>query len=178
MIKIAQLEAAVARGNASVTKQLKVLKMALEAKQKAFANAKADAENLRNMNNQLKEVRQTMREKVTFVQEEKTILKDDLRQLIVELDQAVYKREFNKYSKIFVQIMDKVKKNSEKQSAGMKTTQAGEHNYARRVDSESTASSSNVNNNNDNAPIIIMVNSKKRQSSDPDEGQNKVARNS
>ena len=180
LIKIAQLEAAVARGNASVTKhssveELKVLKMALEAKQKALANAKADVENLRNMNNQLKKVRQTMREKVNFVQEEKTILKDDLRKLIVELDQAESKREFKKYSNIFMQIMDKVKKNNEKQSAGLKTTQAGEHDYARRVDSEASASSSNVNNN---APIIMMVNSKKRQSSEPDDGQNKVARNS
>ena len=151
--------------------ELKVLKKALEEKQKALANAKIDAENLRNMNKQLKKVGQKMREKVNLVQEEKTILKDDLRKLIGELDQAVSSRyKFNKYGNIFMQIMDKVKKNSEKQSAVMKTTQAEEHDYARRVDSKPSASSSNVNNN---AP-----DSKKRQSSEPDEGQNKIARNS
>ena len=105
-----------------------------------------------------------MKAKVNFAEEENTIMKDDLRKLIVELDQAVSKREFNKYSNIFKQIMERVRKNSENQSGINK-----ERDYGRRFDSKS--SSSNVNNN---ANV-----SKKRQSSEPDNGgQNKFVRES
>jgi len=177
VIKIVQIEAAVdskgknkqGKGNATVTNQssveeLKVLKKDLEEKEKALENAKSDVEDLRNINNQLKKVRQSMRAKVNFAEEENIIMKDDLRKLIVELDQAVSKREFNKYSNIFKQIMERVRKNSENQSGINK-----ERDYGRRFDSKS--SSSNVNNN---ANV-----SKKRQSSEPDNGgQNKFVRES
>jgi len=178
VIKIVQLEAAVdsngkdkqGKGNATVTNQssfeeLKVvLKKDLEEKEKALENAKSDAEDLRHINNQLHKIRQSMRAKVNFAEEENTIMKDDLRKLIVELDQAVSKREFNKYSNIFKQIMERVRKNSENQSGINK-----ERDYGRRFDSKS--SSSNVNND---ANV-----SKKRQSSEPDNGgQNKTVRES
>jgi len=179
VIKIVRLEATLdskgkdkqGKGNANVSYQssveeLKVLKKDLEEKEKALKNAKSDAEDLRNINNQLKKVRQSMRAKVNFAEEENTILKDVLRKLIVELDQAVSKREFNRYSNIFKQIMERVRKNSENQSGSNK-----ECDYGRRFDSKS--SSSNVNNNN-NANV-----SKKRQSSEPDNGgQNKFVRES
>ena len=177
VIKIVQIEAAVdskgknkqGKGNAIVTNQssveeLKVLKKDLEEKEKALENAKSDVEDLRNINNQLKKVRQSMRAKVNFAEEENIIMKDDLRKLIVELDQAVSKREFNNYSNIFKQIMERVRKNSENQSGINK-----ERDYGRRFDSKS--SSSNVNND---ANV-----SKKRQSSEPDNGgQNKFVRES
>jgi len=151
-----------------IDEELEELKKAFVETKKALEDAKADAEGQKKINCQLKKIRQTMRAKVKFAEEENTILKDDLRELLGELDLAVIKLEFNKYSNIFKQIIDKVRNNGGNQ-AGIKLqdemSQSGEHDFAIKCDSQS----SNVNND--------AKMSKKRQSSETDyESRNKFAR--
>merc|ERR1712098_247220 len=132
----------------------------LEELNKALEDVKADVEKLKNTNRQLKKIRLSLRDEVNLIEEEKRVLKDNLRELIGKIGDSKTKQE---YRQISLQIIDKVREISGNQGVKRNVIQLGEHNHTRNR--HPTAS-----NGNNNTTSLSF----KRELSEPDEGQGQV----
>merc|ERR1719342_677334 len=88
-----------------IGKELMVLRKTFEETKKALADAQADAVNRKNDNIQLKKIGRALRAQFNFAEKEKNTLKNDLRALLGELEQATIKQDHNKYRNIYLQIL-------------------------------------------------------------------------